>query len=106
MSFKLGTVDGKAVLIKDENYYDVATVSNGAISTDSVEALKSQSELSEIYESLSSESATGKVSEIELGNPVPTSQKCYAVGLNYRKHAEESGMDIPEVPMIFTKHTS
>ena len=106
MSFKLGTVDGKAVLIKDENYYDVATVSNGSISTDSVEALKSQSELSEIYESLSSESATGKVSEIELGNPVPKSQNCYAVGLNYRKHAEESGMDIPEVPMIFTKHTS
>ena len=106
MSFKLGTVNGKAVLIKDENYYDVATVSNGSISTDSVEALKSQSELSEIYESLSSESATGKVSEIELGNPVPKSQNCYAVGLNYRKHAEESGMDIPEVPMIFTKHTS
>ena len=106
MSFKLGTVGGKAVLIKDDHYFDVASLSNGAISSDSVEALKLQSELSELYDTLSGENATGNLSEIELGNPVPKSPNCYAVGLNYRKHAEESGMDIPEVPMIFTKHTS
>ncbi len=106
MSYKLGTVGGKAVLIKDDHYFDVASLSNGAISSDSVEALKSQSELSELYDTLSEENATGNLSEIELGNPVPKSPNCYAVGLNYRKHAEESGMDIPEVPMIFTKHTS
>ena len=106
MSFKLGTVGGKAVLIKDDHYFDIASLSNGAISSDSVEALKFQSELSELYDTLSKESATGNLSEIELGNPVPKSPNCYAVGLNYRKHAEESGMDIPEVPMIFTKHTS
>ncbi len=106
MSFKLGTVGGNAVLIKDDHYFDVASLSNGAISSDSVEALKFQSELSELYDTLSEENATGNLSEIELGNPVPKSPNCYAVGLNYRKHAEESGMDIPEVPMIFTKHTS
>jgi 2-keto-4-pentenoate hydratase/2-oxohepta-3-ene-1,7-dioic acid hydratase in catechol pathway len=106
MSFKLGTVGGKAVLIKDDHYFDVESLSNGAISSDSVEALKFQSELSELYDTLSGENATGNLSEIELGNPVPKSPNCYAVGLNYRKHAEESGMDIPEVPMIFTKHTS
>ena len=106
MSFKLGTVDGKAVLIKDDHYFDVASLSNGAISSDSVEALKFQTELSELYETLSENNATGNLSEVELGNPVPKSPNCYAVGLNYRKHAEESGMDIPEVPMIFTKHTS
>ena len=106
MSFKLGTVGGKAVLIKDDHYFDVASFSNGAISSDSVEALKFQNELSELYATLSGENATGNLSEIELGNPVPKSPNCYAVGLNYRKHAEESGMDIPEVPMIFTKHTS
>jgi len=106
MSFKLGTVDGKAVLIKDDQYFDVASLSDGAISSDSVEALKFQTELSELYETLSEKTATGNLSEVELGNPVPKSPNCYAVGLNYRKHAEESGMDIPEVPMIFTKHTS
>tara|TARA_B100000123_G_scaffold69108_1_gene49137 strand:- start:1000 stop:1149 length:150 start_codon:yes stop_codon:yes gene_type:complete len=43
MGYKLGTVDGKAVLIKENSYYDIATLSNGAISSDSVEALKFQS---------------------------------------------------------------
>ena len=84
----------------------MASLSDGAISSDSVEALKFQTELSELYETLSEKTATGNLSEVELGNPVPKSPNCYAVGLNYRKHAEESGMDIPEVPMIFTKHTS
>ena len=106
MGYKLGTVDGKAVLIKENSYYDIATLSNGAISSDSVEALKFQSKLSELFESLDEKNATGNLSDVELGNPVPNSPNCYAVGLNYRKHAEESGMDIPEVPMIFTKHTS
>ena len=106
MSFKLGTVDGKAVLIKGDFYYDISSLSNGSISSDSVEALKLQSELSALYESLNEKNASGKLSDVELGNPVPTSPNCYAVGLNYRKHAEESGMDIPEVPMIFTKHTT
>lgn len=106
MGYKLGTVDGKAVLIKENSYYDIATLSNGAISSDSVEALKFQSKLNKLFESLDEKNATGNLSDVELGNPVPNSPNCYAVGLNYRKHAEESGMDIPEVPMIFTKHTS
>ena len=71
MSFKLGTVDGKAVLIKDDHYFDVASLSDGAISSDSVEALKFQTELSELYETLSEKTATGNLSEVELGNPVP-----------------------------------
>lgn len=30
----------------------------------------------------------------------------FCIGLNYKKHAEESGMKIPEVPVIFMKATS
>jgi len=30
----------------------------------------------------------------------------YAIGLNYRKHAEESGMDLPPAPVIFIKATT
>jgi 2-keto-4-pentenoate hydratase/2-oxohepta-3-ene-1,7-dioic acid hydratase in catechol pathway len=41
-----------------------------------------------------------------LGAPVTNSRSCFAVGLNYRAHAEESDMEIPPFPMVFTKHTS
>lgn len=40
---------------------------------------------------------------VRLGVPVSGSRQFLAIGLNYRKHAEEAGMDIPKEPVIFTK---
>jgi 2-keto-4-pentenoate hydratase/2-oxohepta-3-ene-1,7-dioic acid hydratase in catechol pathway len=38
-----------------------------------------------------------------LGTPVAGIRQFVAVGLNYRKHAEEAGMPIPGEPVVFTK---
>ncbi|MFT7676287.1 MAG: 2-keto-4-pentenoate hydratase/2-oxohepta-3-ene-1,7-dioic acid hydratase in catechol pathway [Planctomycetota bacterium] len=38
--------------------------------------------------------------------PVPRPGKFFCIGLNYRDHAEESGMDIPTRPLIFSKFSS
>ncbi|WP_397473276.1 fumarylacetoacetate hydrolase family protein [Pusillimonas sp.] len=40
---------------------------------------------------------------VRIGTPVGGSRQFLAIGLNYRKHAEEAGMDIPKEPVIFTK---
>jgi len=40
---------------------------------------------------------------VTLGPAVPAPQKIVAIGLNYRKHAAESGMAIPESPIVFNK---
>jgi len=48
--------------------------------------------------------ATGDLDPASLGNPVPRPRQVFAIGLNYRTHAEESGMAIPEVPATFTKY--
>jgi 2-keto-4-pentenoate hydratase/2-oxohepta-3-ene-1,7-dioic acid hydratase in catechol pathway len=42
---------------------------------------------------------------VRLLPPVVPS-KVVCIGLNYRDHAEESKLDIPEVPIIFAKHPS
>lgn len=42
-------------------------------------------------------------SELTLGPSVPHPGKIICVGLNYRKHAEESGMPIPTSPVLFSK---
>jgi 2-keto-4-pentenoate hydratase/2-oxohepta-3-ene-1,7-dioic acid hydratase in catechol pathway len=34
---------------------------------------------------------------------VPSPRQVFAIGLNYRSHAEESGMAVPAVPATFTK---
>ena len=41
-----------------------------------------------------------------IGSPITRPSKIICVGLNYRKHAEEAGMAVPEVPIIFMKATS
>ena len=40
---------------------------------------------------------------LTLGPAVPNPGKIVCVGLNYRKHAEESGMAIPAYPVLFSK---
>lgn len=39
----------------------------------------------------------------KLGPPVPKPTQVFAIGLNYRDHAEEAKLPIPDVPMVFTK---
>tara|TARA_B100001093_G_scaffold240401_1_gene230200 strand:- start:3404 stop:4258 length:855 start_codon:yes stop_codon:yes gene_type:complete len=43
---------------------------------------------------------------IRLGQPLVRPSKIVCVGLNYAMHAEESGMDIPEEPILFFKASS
>lgn len=41
-----------------------------------------------------------------LGAPVPAPRQLMAIGLNYREHAVESGLPIPEHPVVFAKFQS
>ncbi len=38
-----------------------------------------------------------------LGTPVAGVRQFVCIGLNYRQHAEEAGMEIPAYPVVFTK---
>ena len=106
MGFKLGNIKGRSALVRDKNYYDLETISDGKISPEGIEAIKSEDLLSDLYSKLDDFKPTGNINDITLGPPISNSINCFAVGLNYRNHAEESGMEIPAFPMIFTKHTS
>jgi 2-keto-4-pentenoate hydratase/2-oxohepta-3-ene-1,7-dioic acid hydratase in catechol pathway len=44
--------------------------------------------------------------KVEICEPVPRPSKIICIGLNYRDHAEESGMAIPQSPIIFSKFSS
>lgn len=41
--------------------------------------------------------------DTRLGTPVAGTRQFVAIGLNYRKHATESGLEIPKEPVVFTK---
>jgi 2-keto-4-pentenoate hydratase/2-oxohepta-3-ene-1,7-dioic acid hydratase in catechol pathway len=45
------------------------------------------------------------VDELELVVPVRPSARILCVGLNYRKHAAEAGLELPEYPAVFARWT-
>ena len=45
---------------------------------------------------------TAKLADVKLLAPV-VPPNIIAIGLNYRKHAEESGQPLPEIPLLFLK---
>lgn len=49
------------------------------------------------------EASAVSLSELRLGPPIPDPEKILCMGLNYRDHAAESGMDLPEKPLFFAK---
>jgi 2-keto-4-pentenoate hydratase/2-oxohepta-3-ene-1,7-dioic acid hydratase in catechol pathway len=44
--------------------------------------------------------------DVVIEAPLARPPKILAIGLNYRVHAEESNMDIPKHPMVFTKQAT
>ena len=54
-------------------------------------------------------SATGAsvaLDQVNLHSPVLNPSKILAIGLNYKDHIEETGLDTPEFPMFFNKQAS
>lgn len=68
------------------------------------------------YASLGEEHVISLNKELPFKEPIPLSEiavlppvaptKVVCIGLNYRKHAEELGLDVPEEPVIFYKPPS
>eukprot|EP00439_Symbiodinium_sp_Y106_P087863 s1_g399.t1 len=49
---------------------------------------------------------TISLSDVTLESPVLRPPKILAVGLNYREHVEETGRELPKVPIIFNKQST
>ena len=62
--------------------------------------------LAERAVSSASSEAVLEQSAVKLNAPVPDPGKILCLGLNYRDHAEESNMELPEYPIVFTKFSN
>ncbi|MGO9436522.1 MAG: fumarylacetoacetate hydrolase family protein [Terracidiphilus sp.] len=52
------------------------------------------------------ERPTHQLSEVRLHAPLSNPPRVFAIGLNYRDHAKESGMELPKTPVVFFKLTT
>ena len=106
MGFRLANVGGRGALVDGDHYYDLEELADGALSPDPMAALTTPDLLAELASGLGGRQPTGLVTEATLGPPVPRPRNSYGIGLNYRSHAEEASMEIPDVPLVFTKFPS
>ena len=106
MGFRLANVDGRAALVSGGDYYDLEAVSGGRIASDPMAALAACDQLPEITAGLGAQTPTGQLADAKLGPPSPRPANSFGIGLNYRNHAEEGGMPIPDAPLVFAKFPS
>lgn len=91
----------KPGIIKEEKWYDVSSFvkdyDEEFFANDGIEKLRK----------IADENQLTKVdSDQRLGCPVYKPSKVICIGLNYAKHAQETGAQIPKEPIIFFKATT
>lgn len=98
---KFANSDDRAVLVLGDEIADVATGSGGRFGPDPMDVYEEWGTFVDFAATVTT--GTEPLVEAHLRNPVPAPRQVFAIGLNYRSHAEESGMPVPDVPATFTK---
>ncbi len=103
MSIQLANMNGRASLLIGGRVADVERTSKGRFSSDPMAALREWSDFLIWAQGVRESETTAALREADLGPPVPRPAKVFAIGMNYREHAKEAGLDIPQTPVVFTK---
>jgi 2-keto-4-pentenoate hydratase/2-oxohepta-3-ene-1,7-dioic acid hydratase in catechol pathway len=103
---KLANLAGRPVVVRDDRALDIANASKGAIEPrlEVLCDLSLQDELRTLAER-AAEADWREFDPRELGR-VAKPYKAIGVALNYRAHAEESNLPVPDEPSVFAKFAS
>lgn len=97
---------GRAALWVDDAVYDLNELSGGAIPHWPMEAIVAHWEAIEAAFERGSFTGGTPIADVKLGPPVPRPSSVFAIGINYKSHAAETGADIRPIPAVFTKFPS
>lgn len=103
MSVRLVNVGGRAGVDLGGVVADVERRSGAQFSSDPMAVLQNWDTFVNWAKGLKREDGDAKLDEAKLGPPVPRPTKVFGIGMNYRAHAEEAGLEIPTAPVVFTK---
>lgn len=100
---RIGNLSGRLTLFTDAGAIDVADASDDRFGPDPLDAYRHWTE----FRAWASEGSPGPATPFEpaeLGPPVPAPGQIFGIGLNYRDHAAEANLAVPEgFPPVFTK---
>lgn len=98
--------DGRAGILVDDRVHDLHDLSGGRLPTAPMDVVVGHWDEALAVNAAGAFGGGRSVASVHLGPPVPAPRSVYAIGLNYRRHAEEAGMEISAVPPVFTKFAS
>lgn len=109
---KLANVQGRACVIDDRGGVDLAAASGDRFSSRTDDVLPVLAEVMEWFDgyndsfdpALSADALQADLARLDP--PITRPPQVFAIGLNYGDHAAETGLDLPEQPMVFTKFMS
>lgn len=100
---RIGNVAGRLAIAAGDEWVDVEQASAGRFAADPQAVYERWDEFRAWAADVPADAP--RVSG-PLGVPVPAPRQLIAIGLNYREHAIESNLDIPEHPVVFAKFQS
>lgn len=105
---RLANVNGRLVIRVADGDIDVERASEGRFPADPSAVLEDWEAFSAWAQALDPASVeiAPAAAAADLGAPVTRPRQIFAIGLNYRDHAAESGLGVPEEPPTFTKFLS
>jgi len=106
VAIRLVNRDGRAGILVGDRVVDLERRSEGRFAADPMAALGRWAELDRWGTGLAAEADDPVLDPEALGPCVPRPRAVFAIGLNYRDHAAEAGLEIPTSPMVFTKFPS
>jgi 2,4-diketo-3-deoxy-L-fuconate hydrolase len=102
---RIANVGGRLTLLVEGGGIDVEHASRGGFSADPQAVYADWAAFRRWAEQLHGAEIV-PVADADLGAPAPAPAQVFGIGLNYRDHAAESGLPLPERPATFTKFCS
>lgn len=99
---RIANLSGRLVLLTDSGAVDVEHASEGRFGSDPTAIYARWDEFT-AWADDTALPAGSAYAETDLGPAVPEPAQVFAIGLNYREHATESGLAFPAEPPVFTK---
>ena len=105
---RIGNLDGRLVILTGGGALDVERASDGRFGADPQAVYDRWGEFAAWAASPAAQAgdAAEPYDPARLGAPAPAPRQSFGIGLNYRDHAAESGLGVPEQPSVFTKFAS
>jgi 2,4-diketo-3-deoxy-L-fuconate hydrolase len=102
---RIANLNGRLVLVNGSSAVDVEKASDGRFPADP-QAVFQEWDAFKTWADANGHLQGEPFDAAELGAPVPRPPQIFGIGLNYRDHAKEANLGIPDEPVVFTKFPS